>query len=112
MKTPAGRECSYFYGDYRRGRNHEECRLIGANPNGGQWKSALCKTCPVPGIFLANACPHLTLTGRVADRFLGFVQEVQVTAYCRKTSQTVAEPEVGCGHCHEGNDLLAGWEVK
>ena len=30
MKTPAGTECKYFYGDYYRGRNHEECRLLGA----------------------------------------------------------------------------------
>ena len=28
MKTPAGKECKFFYGDYYRGRQHEECRLL------------------------------------------------------------------------------------
>ena len=28
MRTPAGKECQYFYGDYYRGRNQEECRLL------------------------------------------------------------------------------------
>ena len=30
MKTPAGKECKYFYGNYYRGAHQEECRLIGA----------------------------------------------------------------------------------
>lgn len=101
MKTPAGRECPYFYGDYRRGRKAEECRLIDANPQGGQWRPARCQTCPVPRIILANACPHLTLKARVANRWLGFVQQVEISASCRKMQTDVPEPEIGCGHCHE-----------
>jgi hypothetical protein len=101
MKTPAGRECPYFYGDYRRGRQHEECRLLDADPDAGQWRAVLCHSCPVPAIAMANACPHLRLRGRVGSRWLGFVQQVEVTAYCHKTDAEVREPEVGCGHCHE-----------
>ena len=59
MRTPAGTECPYFYGDYFRGRNVEECRLLKAA--GQRWTRDLCKTCPVPGIARANACEFLKL---------------------------------------------------
>lgn len=101
MITPAGRECPYFYGDYGRGRNREECRLLDANPMGGRWIPALCRTCPVPRIILANACPHLTLKASVARRWLGLIHQVEVPAGCRKMQSDVPEPEIGCGHCHE-----------
>lgn len=101
MKTPAGRECPYFYGDYRRGRQQEECRLLDANPDGGRWRPPLCQTCPVPGIVQANACPNMALRARVGRRWLGFIEQVEVTAHCRQTHSDVAEPEIGCGHCHE-----------
>lgn len=101
MRTPAGRECPYFYGDYRRGRTHEECRLLDANPDGGRWRPALCHSCPVPGIAMANACPHMALRARVSRRWLGFIEQVEVTAHCRRMNSSVAEPEIGCGHCHE-----------
>jgi hypothetical protein len=101
MRTPAGRECPYFYGDYRRGRKQEECRLLQANPDGGEWRPTLCHSCPVPGIVLANACPHMGLRGRVARRWLGFIEQVEVSAYCHRSQSAVAEPEIGCGQCHE-----------
>jgi len=31
MKTPAGKDCKYFYGDYYRGRDLEECNLLKAS---------------------------------------------------------------------------------
>ena len=31
MRTPAGTECKFFYANYFRGRNQQECRLIAAN---------------------------------------------------------------------------------
>jgi hypothetical protein len=34
MRTPAGTECKYFYGDYYRGRSQEECRLLAASQTG------------------------------------------------------------------------------
>ncbi len=100
MRTPAGVECRYFYGDYHRGKNHEECRLIGNTPPPGDWKPNLCKTCPVPAIIRANACEHMVLHGEVKRNFGIFKKQVVVSAYCTKSNQKVAEPQVGCGQCH------------
>jgi hypothetical protein len=97
MKTPAGRECKYFYGDYYRGREREECRLL---PE-GMWTPGLCQTCPVPRILDANACPYMRLSARVTRPLrAGFQRRVEVEAYCEKTHRRVDEPEIGCGECH------------
>jgi hypothetical protein len=99
MRTPAGKECKYFYGNYHRGRNVEECRLL--QSAGQQWTSNLCQSCPVPGIGMANACEYLRLRASVARPLTAlFQQRVQVSAYCEKTKRGVAEPQVGCGECH------------
>jgi hypothetical protein len=29
-----------------------------------------------------------------------FQRRVQVQAYCEKSNQNIAEPQVGCGECH------------
>ena len=108
MRTPAGQECSYFYGDYYRGRNHEECRLLQAA--GERWTPSLCTTCPVPEIQLANACEFLHLRGHVTRPLSAmFQRRVQVTAFCEKTERHVSEPHVGCGECHK---LPFTFEVK
>jgi len=99
MKTPAGTECPYFYGDYYRGRNIEECRLLKAA--GERWTRDLCTTCPVPGITRANACEYLKLKPSVVRLFTAaFQRRVQIAAYCEKTKRNVSEPHVGCGECH------------
>lgn len=100
MKTPAGTECHYFFGDYYRGRNHEECRLIGNAPPPHQWTRDLCQKCPVPDILLANACPNMVLDGKVNRGVLGKGKKVVVSAYCNFVHQMVPEPHIGCGHCH------------
>lgn len=99
MRTPYGSECPYFYGDYARGRNREECRLLqGARL---AWDSSLCKTCPVPAIKRANACEFIRLNPRVSRSVINlFRKQVEVTAYCEKAAQNVAEPHIGCGQCH------------
>jgi hypothetical protein len=108
MKTPSGRECPHFYGDYYRGRNVEECRLLEAH--GQQWTSDLCKTCPVPDIARANSCQHMKLKATVARPITAiFQRRVQVTAFCEKTKRNVIEPQIGCGECHE---LPFKFEVK
>lgn len=100
MRTPAGKECRYFYGDYYRGKNREECRLIGNQPPPRNWNRNLCQTCPVPGILLANACEFLMLRGEV-KRTLGiFKKQVVVSAFCSKNNVKVTEPHIGCGQCH------------
>lgn len=100
MRTPSGVECQFFYGNYFRGRNTEECRLIGNAPPPNHWKSDLCKTCPVPGIMRANACPTLVLEARVSSGLLGRFRRVNVSAYCTRSKQKVDKPEIGCGLCH------------
>jgi hypothetical protein len=99
MKTPAGRECQYFHGDYFRGRNLEECRLLKAQ--GQLWTPDLCKTCPVPEIARANSCQYMKLRLTIARPFTAmFQRRVQVTAFCEKSGRDVNEPQIGCGECH------------
>ena len=106
MKTPFGKECKYYYADYFRGKNTQECRLVQANPASASWKPALCQTCPVPDILMANACPNLALRGRVGKSMFGLLQKVQVEAACREYRVEVSNPQVGCGHCHEALDRI------
>ncbi|HAX69843.1 MAG TPA: hypothetical protein PK152_16235 [Anaerolineales bacterium] len=99
MKTPAGRECPHFYGDYFRGKHVEECRLL--NLFGQAWTPDLCKTCPVPDIARANSCQHMKLKASVSRPLTALFQKrVQVSAYCEKSRRDVSEPQVGCGECH------------
>ena len=105
MRVPStGKECPYFYGDYYRGKQHEECRLIG---NGTPaWEMKYCRTCPVPDIVMANNCPNMILAGEIKGNLLGFNKRVAVTAYCTKSHQEVRNPYVGCGQCHPIIDLF------
>jgi hypothetical protein len=100
MRTPAGVECPFFYGDYYRGRHQEECRLIGNAPSPNNWFPDLCRTCPVPGILRANACQNMALQGRVERNLLGLRRRVKVSAYCTLIKKVVTEPYIGCGECH------------
>ncbi len=100
MRTPAGFECKFFYGNYFRGRKQEECRLIGDVPPPNNWTPDMCAKCPVPAILRANECENMQLQGRVRRSFLGLIRKVEVNAYCKKTQQFVNEPHIGCGQCH------------
>jgi hypothetical protein len=100
MRTPAGKECRYFYGDYFRGKTHEECRLIGAMPPPDNWTPDLCLACPVPGFLLANDCQNLTLKGKIVRPFGILKRKMKITAFCTKSHKNVLHPEVGCGMCH------------
>ena len=99
MKTPAGRECTYFYGNYHRGRNDEECRLM---PDGErQWTSKLCQTCPMPGYQRANNCEHMRYQARIEREWQNLWQpRVKITANCVKSATSVKDPHIGCGQCH------------
>jgi hypothetical protein len=108
MRTPAGKECKYYYEDYFRGRSVQTCRLIENNPDSPPWKPGLCQNCPVPQILLSNACPNMKLQGRVEKRFLGFVEGVHVEGWCSATFKEVTQFEVGCGHCMEYRDKTDG----
>jgi hypothetical protein len=106
MKTPAGVECPYFYGDYYRGKQQEECRLIGEQSGSQKWTADLCRTCPVLEIKRANACPSMILTPVVRKKFLVGKRNVTVTAFCTKSNSAVKVPEIGCGICHPLSDIF------
>jgi hypothetical protein len=108
MRTPAGKECRYFFGDYYRGRDHEECRLLESSAPAQRWTRDLCFSCPVPDILLANACPNLVLEGQVERPFPFIKRQVKVKSYCTKTSRDVAEPKIGCGECHPLPTIFSG----
>jgi hypothetical protein len=100
MRTPYGQECKYYYADFHRGRSTQECRLVDGNPESETWTPDVCRGCPVPEIQLANACPHLILSGRIVKGFLGFGRKMIIEAACLQTKRDVAEPQIGCGECH------------
>ena len=108
MRTPAGKECRYFYGNYFRGRNIEECRLLEASNPPQTWKPMLCETCPVPSIQMANGCENLVLEAKIHRPFLIGKPEVQIRAHCNKTNQEVPEPHIGCGECHKIPNIFIG----
>lgn len=101
MRTPAGSECPYYFEDFHRGRNRQECRLIDSSPEGGRWSPDLCGRCAVPRITLANACPNLVLQAKVKPGILGIGRGVTINSSCTLTKEAVEVPEIGCGHCHE-----------
>jgi hypothetical protein len=99
MRTPSGRECKYFYGDYYRGRRREECALLKAGAE--RWSADLCRTCPVPALTQANACEFLQLNAHVVRPLAAaFQRRVAVSAFCQKSLRAVPEPQIGCGECH------------
>lgn len=100
MRSPDGKDCKYFYGNYYRGQSHEECRLVEGTSEEEEWNSTLCSTCPVPAILRANACPTMELHAEIKPRFLVFGKEMKINAFCTKSNQAVKEPEIGCGQCH------------
>jgi len=100
MRTPAGIDCLFFYGDYYRGKQVEECRLIGKNPPPQNWTPALCTTCPVPSIKRANACEYMVLIPVIRRKLGLFKRYVSIKAFCKKSNEQVKEPHIGCGICH------------
>ncbi len=105
MRIPTtGKECPYFYGDYHRGRHHEECRLL--EESDPVWEIKYCQSCPVPDISQANSCPNMILSARITKGVLGLFQKVKVEAYCTKIHQEVDNPYTGCSECHPILDLF------
>ncbi len=99
MRTPAGKECHFYYENFHRGRSTQECRLIQRNPNSPSWQPNDCSKCPVPEILLANSSPDLVLQATVRKGFLGFNRRVEVDASCSRHLIAVKNPQVGCPKC-------------
>ena len=55
----------------------------------------------MPRFLLANSCQYLIFTGKIDSGFLGLNRKMTVTATCPKAAGPVAEPAIGCGHCHD-----------
>lgn len=99
MKTPAGQECRFYYENFHRGRDDQECRLIQGNPKSPDWRPRDCTDCPVPGILQANSSPDLVLEAVVKAGFMGFSRRIEVRAFCSKHLVDVPRPHVGCPKC-------------
>jgi hypothetical protein len=100
MRTPAGKECRYFYGDYYRGRSQEECRLLKSASPPLVWSPNLCTDCPIPSIHFANSCQYMVLEASIGRPFPFFKKQVQVKTFCEKSHRAGFDPFIGCGECH------------
>ena len=104
MKTPAGSECSYFFGDYHRGKNIEECRLL--KDSNLEWKAYLCQKCPVPKIIQANSCKNMRFSPKLKSPLFFMKPLVEISTYCVKCECDVKQPQIGCGQCHPLLDIF------
>jgi hypothetical protein len=105
MRTPAGTICRYYYEDFHRGRQTQECRLVMANARSLPWAPELCAKCKVPEILRANGSPDLRLELTVRKR-LGLFTRLDVDAYCLKHVCEIEDPYVGCPSCEA--EIAAG----
>ncbi|MFO7320172.1 MAG: hypothetical protein DIU68_000450 [Chloroflexota bacterium] len=101
MRTPAGKECRFYYRDFHRGRNIQECRLVRDNPDSLRWRPVDCTNCPVPEILQANASANLELKLTIRPRLLGLGRRKEVKASCRRHHIEIENPYVGCSKCIE-----------
>ncbi|NDJ86885.1 MAG: hypothetical protein GYB66_13465 [Chloroflexi bacterium] len=100
MQTPAGKECKFYYEDYFRGREVQECR-IPKGERSAPWRPQDCAKCPVPDILRANASPNLQLELTIKPTMLGFGRKMHVRASCKLHDIPVPDPYVGCPKCNE-----------
>jgi hypothetical protein len=99
MRTPAGKECRFYYENFHRGRSEQECRLLLNNSRSPEWRPNDCARCPVPDILWANSSPDLVLEATISRGILGLNRRVEVRAFCSRHLVDVARPEVGCPEC-------------
>jgi hypothetical protein len=95
--TPKPIQCRYYYADFHRGRDYEECRLNKRNPDSRPWRRALCKSCPVPNILLNTNCQEIALEATVVKRF-GLIERVEVFAICARHLIELEDP-LYCPEC-------------
>lgn len=101
MRTPAGKECRYYYEDFHRGRGVQECRLAQENRESLPWRPNYCGMCPVPDILNANASPDLQLTLTIKPRLLGLGRQLVVAASCMRHRIPIEDAHVGCPRCNQ-----------
>ena len=94
MRTPDGRMCEFYYEDFYRGADVQECRAE-RDQRSARWTPDLCARCPVPAILLANGSPWLELTVRF-QRIPLLGPKVSVSARCTKHDVVIRDPYAGC----------------
>lgn len=99
MKVPDGRECKFFYGDYYRGRNFDECRALSNPEDKRTWNSSYCKSCPLPDYLRNNSCENLVYSVYLEKILIK--KRIKVKAWCKQQHVAVRDPNVGCGNCHQ-----------
>ena len=97
MATNKPVNCRYYYADFFRGRDHEECRLLKRNPESRPWRRALCDSCPVPDILISTNCKEIALEATVVKKW-GFMERVEVYAVCAKHYVELDNPRY-CPEC-------------
>jgi hypothetical protein len=98
MILPDGRDCKFFYANYYRGRNFEECRALTSQEDKREWKIAFCDACPLPDYLRNNSCENIVYSVFVAKSL--FKKKIKVKAWCQLVHEPVDDPNIGCGHCH------------
>lgn len=107
MRTPSGKLCKYYYADFHRGRNVQECRSVKQNADSLRWQPSDCHKCPVPEILNANASSALELKVTISSRLLGILRNIEVVASCNKHQCIVPNPYIGCEPCnHQRKDVM------
>lgn len=107
MKTPDGKECRYYYEDFHRGRNRQECRLLLQSQQAAKWRPTDCLKCTVPGILQANASEYLELKATLRQGVMGIGRHIEVHAACRRHKSVIDDPYVGCAECTEERSDLS-----
>ena len=107
MINPDGKECRFYYQDFHRGRDEQECRLAKANPKSAEWAVKICTGCPVPDILASNSDPNLVLEGTISKGFVGFGRKMEVKAFCSKHLIDLPNPQTGCPQCAKEKPGLA-----
>ena len=97
MATHTPVNCRYYYADFHRGRNHEECRLLKRNPESRPWRRVLCDSCPVPDILISTNCKEIALEATVVKKW-GLLERVEVYAICAKHLVELDNPRF-CPQC-------------
>ncbi|KXK14709.1 MAG: hypothetical protein UZ15_CFX003002975 [Chloroflexi bacterium OLB15] len=101
MRTPAGKECRFYYQDYNRGRNVQECRLVTVVPGKTlPWKINDCQRCPIPDILNANASSDLALELTIQPQLFGLGRKIMVGASCTRHHIEIKDPYIGCPQCN------------
>lgn len=103
MRTPAGTDCRFYYEDFHRGRQTQECRLIERTRRSADslaWTPDLCGKCIVPAVERANGSKDLRLRLSVRKRF-GLFKSLELVARCAAHDRIIDDPMRGCALCRE-----------